>query len=59
MVRGIISTGGAKKDPLYHYCQRGRKLIRIIIKIFQKRLPSIPKWENVGHNDMILLLMSK
>jgi hypothetical protein len=48
MVRGSISTGGAKKDPLCHCCQRGRKLIREEISK-RKRLPSMPKGEIVGH----------
>jgi hypothetical protein len=28
ILRGRISIGGAKKDPLCHVYQRGRKLIR-------------------------------
>jgi hypothetical protein len=59
MVRGSISTGGAKKDPLCHCCQRGRKLISNRNKnISKKRLPSMPKGENVGHSGTILSLMS-
>jgi hypothetical protein len=50
----------AKKNPLCHCCQRGRKLIRNKNKnISKKRLPSMPKGENVGHKGMILSLMSK
>jgi hypothetical protein len=60
MVRGSISTGGVKKYPLFHCCQRGRKLIRSRNKNIskRKRLPSMPKGENVGHSGTILSLMS-
>jgi hypothetical protein len=58
MVRGSISTGGAKKDPLCHCCQRGRKLIRAEISK-RKRFPSMPKGEIVGHIVIdVLSLMS-
>jgi hypothetical protein len=60
MVRWSISTGGVKKDPLCHCCQRGRKLIRNTNKNISKRkmFPSMPKGENVGHSGTILSLMS-
>jgi hypothetical protein len=48
IVSGRISTGGAKKYPLFHYCQRGRKLIKEKISK-RKRFPSMPKGEIVGH----------
>jgi hypothetical protein len=38
MVRGHISTGRAKKDPLYHCYQRGRKLISNINKYFKEKV---------------------
>jgi hypothetical protein len=57
MDRERFPIGGAKKDPFYHCCQRGRKLINNK-NISKKRLPSKPKWENVGHSDMILSLIS-
>jgi hypothetical protein len=61
MVRGIISIGGEKKYPLFHCCQRGRKLIsnkKIKNKKSKKIFPSMPKGENVEHNGTILSLMS-
>jgi hypothetical protein len=59
MVRGRISIGGANKYPLCHCCQRGRKLIsNKKKKNSRKRLPSMPKGENVEHNGTILSLMS-
>jgi hypothetical protein len=58
MVRGSISTGGAKKYPLCHCCQRGRNLIRAKISK-RKRLPSMTKGEIVGHIVIgVLSLMS-
>jgi hypothetical protein len=59
MVRGSISTEGVKKYPLCHCFQRGRKLISNRNKnVSKKMFPSMPKGENVGHNGMILSLMS-
>jgi hypothetical protein len=57
--RGRITTGGVKKYPFCHCCQRGRKSISKRNKnISKKRFPSMPKGENVGHNGMIFSLMS-
>jgi hypothetical protein len=57
MDRESFATGGENKDPFYHCCRRGRKLINNI-NISKKRFLSMPKGENVGHSGMLLSLMS-